>query len=64
MPRHASSTAPRQVTGRAAQGDERDRLWARFRQVAKNLDAFAARRPRQTAVVILEPRHQPPEKAH
>ena len=34
----------RQVTGRAAQGDERERLWARWRQIDKNLDAYAARR--------------------
>ena len=40
----------RQVTGRAAQGDERERLWARWRQIDKNLDAYAARRSRQTAV--------------
>jgi deazaflavin-dependent oxidoreductase (nitroreductase family) len=49
---------PRQVTGRAAQGDERERLWARWRQIDKNLDAYAARRSMQTAVVVLEPRRQ------
>ena len=47
---------PRQVTGRAAQGEERDRLWAQWRQIDRNLDAYAARRSRQTAVVVLEPR--------
>jgi deazaflavin-dependent oxidoreductase (nitroreductase family) len=47
---------PRQVTGRAAQGDERERLWARWQQIDKNLDGYAARRSMQTAVVILEPR--------
>ena len=46
----------RQVTGRAAQGDERQRLWARWRQIDKNLDAYAARRSMETAVVVLEPR--------
>jgi deazaflavin-dependent oxidoreductase (nitroreductase family) len=46
---------PRQVTGRAAQGDERERLRARWRQIDKNLDAYAAR-SMQTAVVVLEPR--------
>jgi hypothetical protein len=46
----------RQVTGRAAQGGERERLWGRWRQIDKNLDAYAARRSRQTAVVVLEPR--------
>jgi deazaflavin-dependent oxidoreductase (nitroreductase family) len=46
----------RQVTGRAAEGDERERLWARWREIDKNLDAFAARRSTPTAVVVLEPR--------
>jgi len=49
---------PRQVTGRAARGDERERLWARWRQISKNLDAYAARRSMETAVVVLEPRRQ------
>jgi deazaflavin-dependent oxidoreductase (nitroreductase family) len=48
---------PRQVTGRAVRGDEREWLWARWRQINKNLDDYAARRSRQTAVVVLEPRH-------
>ena len=47
---------PRQVTGRAAHGDERARLWARWQQIDKNLDAYAARRPMETAVVVFEPR--------
>ncbi len=34
---------PRLVTGRVAQGDERERLWARWREIDKNLDGFAAR---------------------
>ncbi len=46
---------PRQVIGRAARGEERDHLWARWREIDKNLDAFAARRSTGTAVVILEP---------
>ncbi len=45
----------RTVRGRAASGDERSRLWDRWREIDKNLDAFAARRSRETAVVILEP---------
>ena len=65
---HPDATAgavdgPRQVTGRAAQGDERERLWARWRQIDKNLDAYAARRSMQTAVVVLEPRRQLQEEA-
>jgi deazaflavin-dependent oxidoreductase (nitroreductase family) len=47
---------PRLVTGRAAQGNERERLWARWQEIDKNLDAYAARRSTETAVVILEPR--------
>lgn len=47
---------PRLVTGRAASGEERERLWARWRELDKNLDAYAARRSSETAVVILEPR--------
>ena len=45
----------RPVHGRAAEGDERERLWERWRRMDANLDAFAARRPGETAVVILEP---------
>ena len=32
---------PRQVTGRAAHGEERERLWTRWRQTNKHLDAHA-----------------------
>lgn len=46
----------RLVTGRAAQREERERLWSRWREIDKNLDAYAARRSTETAVVILEPR--------
>jgi hypothetical protein len=46
------------LTSREAAGDERERPWARFQLAAKDLDAYAARRPGQTAVVILEPRRQ------
>ena len=45
----------RQVRARAAQGDERDRLWARWRDHDDKLDGYATRRPTQTAVVIFEP---------
>jgi len=47
---------PRQVTARAAQGAERECLWERWRQLDKDLDAYAARRSMETAVVVLEPR--------
>ena len=45
----------RQVRARRAQGDERDRLWSRWAEIDKNLDAYAARRQTETAVVVLEP---------
>jgi deazaflavin-dependent oxidoreductase (nitroreductase family) len=45
----------RTVKGRAAVGEERARLWDHWRTIDKNLEAYAARRPRETAVVILEP---------
>ncbi|WP_262284045.1 nitroreductase family deazaflavin-dependent oxidoreductase [Micromonospora sp. MA102] len=46
----------RLVRGRAATGDERSRLWARWREIEANLDAQAALRSSETAVVVLEPR--------
>ncbi len=48
----------RLVTGRAARGDERERLWARWGEIDKNLDGYAARRSDETAVVVLEPRSE------
>ena len=46
----------REVFGRAAVSKERERLWQRWRELDKNLDGYAARRPKETAVVVLEPR--------
>lgn len=46
----------REVLARAAVGEERERLWQRWRELDKNLDSYAARRPHETAVVVLEPR--------
>jgi deazaflavin-dependent oxidoreductase (nitroreductase family) len=46
----------REVLGRPAAGEERERLWQRWRELDKHLDAYAARRPHETAVVVLEPR--------
>lgn len=43
------------VKGRAAEGEERSRLWDRWREVDKKLDGYAALRSGETAVVILEP---------
>jgi deazaflavin-dependent oxidoreductase (nitroreductase family) len=45
----------RTVRARVAVGEERSRLWARWREIDTNLDAYAARRSAETAVVILEP---------
>lgn len=47
------------VRARAAHGTERDRLWARWAEIDKDLDAYARRRSMETAVVILEPRTVP-----
>ena len=48
----------RAVTARAAVGDERARLWARFVGLGSSAfsDASAATRSRETALVIFEPR--------
>jgi deazaflavin-dependent oxidoreductase (nitroreductase family) len=46
----------RHVRAHRAVGAERDRLWARWGEIDKNLEAYAARRPTETAVVVLEPR--------
>jgi deazaflavin-dependent oxidoreductase (nitroreductase family) len=47
---------PRPVRASVAKGDERSRLWGRWREIDAKLDAFAALRSSETAVVILEPR--------
>lgn len=47
----------REVRGRAAFGDERERLWARWREYdGDKLDGWASLRTGETAVVVLEPR--------
>ncbi|TFC42590.1 DUF385 domain-containing protein [Cryobacterium sp. TMT1-21] len=45
----------RQVVAHAATGAERDRLWARWRSLDKDLDGYARRRPTETAVEVFEP---------
>ena len=45
----------RNVHAREAQGQERNRLWARWAHYDKNLDRSALHRPGETAVVIFEP---------
>jgi F420H(2)-dependent quinone reductase len=49
----------RAVRARAAEGEERSRLWSRWRDIDTRLDAYAALRSSETAVVILEPRTVP-----
>lgn len=49
----------RLVHARAALGDERVRLWSRWRELDTGLDSLAALRSSETAVVILEPRVSP-----
>ena len=46
----------RAVTARPAAGEERTRLWAEMARIEPNLDAYATRRPGETAVVVFEPR--------
>ncbi|HEX6327228.1 MAG TPA: nitroreductase/quinone reductase family protein [Jiangellaceae bacterium] len=46
----------RPVRARAAEGEERTRLWARWHDIDRQLDSYAAMRTSETAVVILEPR--------
>ena len=45
----------RAVRGRAAEGEERERLWALWSRYNPDLDGYAAKRDRETAVVVLEP---------
>jgi F420H(2)-dependent quinone reductase len=49
----------RLVRAHAASGDERARLWDRWRQIDANLDAYAALRPSETSLVVLEPHPGP-----
>lgn len=45
----------RQIRAHRAEGDERERLWARWSSIDTHLESYAARRPTETAVVVLEP---------
>jgi F420H(2)-dependent quinone reductase len=48
---------PRAVRARAAEGEERARLWARWREMGnEKIDGYASRRSSETALVVLEPR--------
>ena len=48
----------RLVRGREAKGEERERWWTRWREIDEDLDYYAALRPGETAVVVLEPRSE------
>jgi deazaflavin-dependent oxidoreductase (nitroreductase family) len=63
-PAHPDATVetcdgPRRVRARSVAGAERERLWSRWAEIDRNLDAYAARRPAETAVVVLAPRDGP-----
>jgi hypothetical protein len=45
------------VRARLAEGEERQRLWARWATYGDDLDAYAARRA-ETPVIVLEPRQE------
>lgn len=44
------------VRGRVAEGEERERLWARWQEQGDDTEGYARLRPTETAVVVLEPR--------
>jgi deazaflavin-dependent oxidoreductase (nitroreductase family) len=46
----------RPVRGRAAEGEERARLWARWKDMGDDVDGYSTLRSTETAVVVLEPR--------
>jgi deazaflavin-dependent oxidoreductase (nitroreductase family) len=46
----------RAVRGREAVGDERARLWDRWKDMGDDLEGYSTRRPAGTAVVVLESR--------
>lgn len=51
---------PHDITARRATGAERERLWTDMARLDPNLDGWAARRSRETAVVVFEPRRREP----
>ncbi len=59
QPQPNTTVELKDVPGRprsASEGEERDRLWARWGEFSEDYDAWAAMRSGQTAVVVLEPR--------
>ena len=53
---------PRPVRGRAAEGEERERLWKSWAAVDLELDGYAAQRSTPTPVIVLEPRADPAQR--
>jgi hypothetical protein len=47
----------RDVIAHSAAGEERDRLWDQWKVLDRGLDDLASRRPTETAIVVLAPRH-------
>lgn len=45
---------PQRIRARAAEGEERDRLWARWKEIEDDLDGWAAQRSTKAAVVVLQ----------
>ncbi len=64
MPGPDTEVCPQLVTARAAVGAERARLWERWRELDAKLDAYAALRPSETAVVILERQPETADRQH
>ena len=52
---HLAEGPASQVSAHAAQGTERDRLWALWRTIEPSLDEYAALRSTPTAVIVLTP---------
>jgi len=52
---HLADRPLRRVSVHAAEGEERDRLWARWRVVEPKLDEYAALLSTPTAVIVLKP---------
>ena len=46
----------RAVRGRAAEGEERARLWAKWHDLGDDVDGYQTLRSTETAIVVLEPR--------
>ena len=50
----AKGGKPQRIRAHAAEGEERDRLWARWQEIDEDTDRWAALRSTEAAVVVLE----------